>query len=173
MKKRKRRPKGAAASKCQASHRLMLRKIVAMIETAGLQIGARDRDFGNGGLRQNLGGDIVDRGVGDFMNEADVLVFAGDDARDDFAPGDLGIDNGLAPAPSIVDHHNEILHGGSPRPRKAGVAVCSQLFLKIRNKSSHKFVKSEKEAATAVTPPAACENHAARAHFEPPFISLW
>ena len=32
-----------------------------MIETAGLQFGAGDRDFGKGGLRQNLGGDIVDR----------------------------------------------------------------------------------------------------------------
>src|SRR5713226_2329879 len=136
MKKRKRRPKGPPSSKCQASHCLMLAEIAAMIETAGLQIGARDRYFGNGGLRQNLGGNIVDRGVDDFMNEADVLVFAGGNARDDFAPGDLGIDNGLAPAPSIVDHHNEILHGGAPRPGKAGATGCSQLFRKIRSKSS-------------------------------------
>src|ERR1700694_50203 len=98
----------------------MLPEIAAMIETAGLQIGVRDRDFGNGGLRQNLGGDIADRSVGDFMNEADVLVFAGGNARDDFAPGDLGIDNGLAPAPSLVDPHDKILHRGVLLAPKAG-----------------------------------------------------
>jgi hypothetical protein len=51
------------------------------------------------------------------VNEADVLVFAGSHARDNFSPGDFRIDNGLAPAPSIIDHHNEILHNGcAPRP---------------------------------------------------------
>src|SRR5712672_116678 len=95
---KKRAAYGPPFFECQASHRLMLPEIADMIETAGLQIGARDRDF---------------------WNEADVLVFAGGNARDDFAPGNLGIDNGLTPAPSIVDHHNEILHGGAPRPRKA------------------------------------------------------
>jgi len=45
------------------------------------------------------------------MNEADILVFAGDHARDDFAPGDLGIDDSLAPAPSVIDHHDKIPHG--------------------------------------------------------------
>ena len=47
-----------------------------MIETAGLQVGACHRDFGKGGLRQNLGGDVIDRGLGDFVYKADVLVFA-------------------------------------------------------------------------------------------------
>src|SRR6202165_5095907 len=96
----------------------MLPEIAAMIETAGLQIGASNGDFGKVGLRQNLSGDIVDRSVGDFINEADVLVFAGGNARDDFAPGDLGIDNGLAPAPSVIDHHDKILHGGVLLARK-------------------------------------------------------
>src|SRR5258708_38915870 len=122
----------------------MLRTIATMIEPAGLQIGPGDPDFGKRGLRQNLGRDIVDRRVGDFMNEADVLVFAGGNARDDFAPGNLGIDNGLTPAPSIVDHHNEILHGGAPRPAKPGVTGFNRAFLKIRNKSSAEFWKSEK-----------------------------
>jgi hypothetical protein len=45
------------------------------------------------------------------MNEADVPVFAGNHARDDFAPGDLGVDDSLAPAPSVIDHHDKILHG--------------------------------------------------------------
>jgi hypothetical protein len=33
----------------------MLPEIAVMIEAAGLQVGAADRDFGSGGLRQNLG----------------------------------------------------------------------------------------------------------------------
>src|SRR5712664_2111902 len=133
---KKRAAYGPPFFECQASHRLMLPEIADMIETAGLQIGARDLDFGNDSLRQNLGGDIVDRSVGDFMNEADVLVFAGGNARDDFAPGDLGIDNGLAPAPSIVDHHDEILHGGVLLAPESEVGGCCQVFRKIRNKSS-------------------------------------
>jgi hypothetical protein len=44
------------------------------------------------------------------MNEADVLVFTGDDARDDFAPGDFGIDDGFASPSAIIDHHDKILH---------------------------------------------------------------
>jgi hypothetical protein len=80
----------------------MLTEIAGMIEPAGLQIGAgggafAQRDFAERGLRQNFGGDIVDRGIGDFMNEADVLVLARRHARDDFAPCDLGVDDGLAP----------------------------------------------------------------------------
>src|ERR1700682_6634559 len=106
----------------------MLCKIPAMIETGGLQIGPGDPDFGSGGLRQNLGRDIVDRRVRDFMNEADVLVFAGGNARDDFAPGDLGIDDGLAPAPSIVDHHDKILHGGVLLAPKASSADAVNYF---------------------------------------------
>jgi hypothetical protein len=88
---------------------------MAVIETVGLQIGAGDRDFGKRGLGQNLGGDIVDRGIRDLVNEADVLVFAGSHTLDHAAPGDLRIDNGLAPTAPIVDHHNEMLHGGLRR----------------------------------------------------------
>src|ERR1700682_2348163 len=117
----------------------MLCKIPAMIETGGLQIGPGDPDFGSGGLRQNLGRDIVDRRVRDFMNEADVLVFAGGNARDDFAPGDLGLDDGLAPAPPIVDHHDEILQGGVLLAAVSEVGGCTHVFLKIRNKSSEYF----------------------------------
>jgi hypothetical protein len=62
------------------------------------------------------------------MNEADVLVFAGGNARDDLAPGNLGIDNGLAPAPSIVYHHNEILHGGVLVPPGSGLADAANYF---------------------------------------------
>jgi hypothetical protein len=48
------------------------------------------------------------------MDEADVLVFAGHDTRDDLPPRDFWIDDGLATAPSVVDHHDEILQGGAP-----------------------------------------------------------
>ena len=78
--RRRKLPTSGAAS--SPSHGLVLAEIAGMIEAAGLQIGPGDRDFGNCCLRQNLGGNIVDRSIGDFMNEADVLVLAGCDARD-------------------------------------------------------------------------------------------
>jgi hypothetical protein len=90
----------------------MLAEIAGVIEPDGLQIGAGRLDFGQGRFGQDLGGNIVDRGIGDFMNEADIAVLAGCDSGDDFAPRDLGIDDGLASAPSVVDHHDEILHQG-------------------------------------------------------------
>jgi hypothetical protein len=91
----------------------MLAKVAGVIETAGLQIGASRPDFGNGSLGQNFGRDIIDRRISDFMDEADIVVLAGRNAGDNFPPRDFRIDNGLAPAPPVVDHHNEILHGGA------------------------------------------------------------
>ena len=88
----------------------VLAKIVKVIEMARLQIAACGTDVGEGGLAENIGGDILNAGIRDFMNEADVLVLARHDPRDDFAPGDFGIDDGLASAPAIIDHHDEILH---------------------------------------------------------------
>lgn len=44
---------------------------------------------------------------GDLVDEADVLVFARHDPRDDLAPGDFGIDNGLAAAAAVIDHHDK------------------------------------------------------------------
>jgi hypothetical protein len=111
---------GGPIPAARSLHRLSFSEIAGMIEMAGLQFGARDRDFRERCLRQNLGGDIVDRRIGDLMNEADVFVFAGRNARDDFAPGDFGIDDGLAPAPTVVDHHDEILHGAVLFARRKG-----------------------------------------------------
>lgn len=54
----------------------MLPEIVRMIEMVGLEIGTGYRDFRNRGFGENFLGDIVDRVIGDFMNETDVLVFA-------------------------------------------------------------------------------------------------
>jgi hypothetical protein len=111
------------------SRHLVFAKIAAMIEMAGLQIGPWHRNFEKCCLGQDFGGNVFDRGIGDFVNEADVLVFAGHDAGDDFPPGDLGIDNGLAPAPPIIDHHDEILHGGAlfgPESKRADAAIISE-----------------------------------------------
>ena len=41
----------------------MLPKIAGMIEMAGLQFGAGDRDFGKRGFREDLFRDIIDRNV--------------------------------------------------------------------------------------------------------------
>jgi hypothetical protein len=48
-------------------------QIADMIEPGVLQIGIASGDVGEGGLRQDILGDIVDRAVRDFMNEADAL----------------------------------------------------------------------------------------------------
>jgi hypothetical protein len=44
-----------------------------MIEAIGLQLGAGHRDFGKCCLGHNLGRDVIDCRIGDFVNEADVL----------------------------------------------------------------------------------------------------
>jgi hypothetical protein len=72
----------------------------------------------------------VDRRPYDFVNEADVLVFAGHYARNDLAPGDLGIDDGLAPAPPVVDHHDEILHGVALFAPEAACGRQANYFVK-------------------------------------------
>jgi hypothetical protein len=68
----------------------MLAQIADVVELIGLQIGARGVDVGQGRLAQYFGGDVLDRAVRDFMNEADIPIFAGRDPRDDLAPGVSG-----------------------------------------------------------------------------------
>ena len=41
---------------------------------AGLKIGTGRSDVGQGRLAENLGSDILDRAIGDSMNEADIPV---------------------------------------------------------------------------------------------------
>jgi len=60
----------------------VLAKIVHVIEMAGLQIGIRRADVRHCGLAQNIGRDICNRRIRDFMDEADVLVFARRDPGD-------------------------------------------------------------------------------------------
>ena len=51
-------------------------EIAGMIEAVGLQIGAISRDFGYRRLGHHLG-DVLDRTVHDFVDQADVPVFTG------------------------------------------------------------------------------------------------
>ena len=112
MQVRERAPAHRHAAATLLDHsRLVLAQIVGVIEAVGLRVGVVDGDFGEGGLGQNLLGDVLDRAVQDFVNEADIAVFARGDPRDHLAPGHLGIDHGLAPAAAVVDHDDEILHG--------------------------------------------------------------
>jgi hypothetical protein len=85
----------------------VLAKIVHVIEMAGLQIGIRRADVRHCGLAQNIGGDIFDRRIRDFLDKADVLVFSGRDPGDNLTPCDFGIDDGLTAAATVIDHHNK------------------------------------------------------------------
>jgi hypothetical protein len=60
---------------CVWSNRLVLAQVAAVVECAGLQIGVVSANLGEGGLAENIGGDVLDRGLIDLMNEADVPVF--------------------------------------------------------------------------------------------------
>ena len=98
-----------------------------MIEVVGLKVGTVSFYLGEGGLGENVSSHVLDHGTGDFVNEADIPVFAGNDARDNFAPGDLGIDNGFTATPAIIDHHNEVLHAVPATENRTPT-----LFLKTR-----------------------------------------
>src|SRR6202040_2445472 len=63
-----------AVRTARRSHYLVFVQIAGVIEAAGLQIGAGRPDFGKGCFGEDLGGNVVDRAIGDFMDEADVLV---------------------------------------------------------------------------------------------------
>ncbi len=68
------------------SRPLVLAKIANVIEMAGLQIGARRADLGQSRLAENLGGDILDRAICDFVDEADIPVLTRRHPGDDLAP---------------------------------------------------------------------------------------
>jgi len=58
------------------SSSFMLAQVVDVIELIGSQIGLGRVNFGQDGFAQNIGRDILDRGTGDFVDEADICVFA-------------------------------------------------------------------------------------------------
>jgi hypothetical protein len=95
----------------------VLAQIAGMIKPDCLEICILRRDFRQGGLGQDGVGHVLDRIFHDFVNERDIPVFAGGDARDDLAPCDLRVDDRLAAPPTVVDHHDVVLHGTIlPRP---------------------------------------------------------
>ena len=96
------------------SRPLVLAQIADVIEMAGLQVGPRRTDLGQGRLAEDLGGDVLDRAVRDFMDEADIPVFTRRNPGGDLAPCDFRVDDGLATAAAVVDHHDEILHCWRP-----------------------------------------------------------
>src|SRR5260370_25248973 len=91
------------ACRSRRSCRLGFAEVAGMVEAAGLQVPARDRNFRQRGLRQNLGGDVVDCGIGDFVDEAHIFGFAGSHARDDPPPSYFGIE-ACPPAPPPIVH---------------------------------------------------------------------
>jgi hypothetical protein len=90
----------------------VLSKIAQVIEMAGLQVGSRRADIRHRSLDHDVGGDIFDRRIRDFMDEADILLFAGSDPGDDLTPCDFRIHDGLAAAAAVIDHHDKVLHVG-------------------------------------------------------------
>jgi hypothetical protein len=60
-------------------------------------------------------------------DEADILAFAERHARNHFAFPDLGIHHGLAAAPPVVDHHDEILHARYPASNAATISEKRKL----------------------------------------------
>src|ERR1700755_3028980 len=116
----------------------VLAQIAVMIETDRLQIDFFRLHLGEDGLVKNVGGDVLHRGVDNLVDEADVTVFAGGNPGHDFAPSDFGIDDGLAAAPPIVDHHNEVLH---PAPVAGGYSLPAATIAENRNQVKRKIRK--------------------------------
>jgi hypothetical protein len=94
-------------------HGGVLAKITSMIGTDGLQVDVFRLDLGEGGLGEDVVGNVFYYEADDLVDEADIPVLAGGNACHDLAAGDLGINDGFAAPPPIVDHHNEILHPAS------------------------------------------------------------
>jgi hypothetical protein len=70
----------------------MLAKIADVVETAGLQIQAGRADLRQGGLAENVGSDVFDRAICDFVDEADIFVLTRRDPGDDLSPGDFRVE---------------------------------------------------------------------------------
>jgi hypothetical protein len=70
----------------------MLAKIANVIEMTGLQTRSGRADLRQGGLAENLGGDVLNRAICDFVDEADIAVLTRRDPGDDLAPGDFRVD---------------------------------------------------------------------------------
>ena len=58
----------------------MLAKVAQVVEAAGLQVDVFGLDLWESRLGQDVGGDVLDHGASDFMDEADIPVFTRNDA---------------------------------------------------------------------------------------------
>src|SRR4029079_17082196 len=104
-----------------ASRPFVLAQVADVIEADRLEVDIFRRNVGKGGLGQDGLGDVLYRALRDLVDERDVLVFTRGNAGDDLAPRDFRIDDGLAAAPPVVDHYDEILHGDDPAaPQRSG-----------------------------------------------------
>jgi hypothetical protein len=120
-----------------ASGLLVFADVTDMIDFCGLQICFSHADIGNRSLGNDIGRDVVNAAIFDFVNEADIPVFAGRYTRDYFPPGYLRIDDRFASASSVVNHHDEILHVSIPRRARATGWLGHVIFLKIRKMSNN------------------------------------
>jgi len=59
----------------------VLAKIADVIEMAGLQVGVRGADVGQGRLAENLGGDVLDRAIRDFWMKL-IFLYSPDAIRE-------------------------------------------------------------------------------------------
>ncbi|MEY9427281.1 NADPH:quinone reductase-like Zn-dependent oxidoreductase [Bradyrhizobium ottawaense] len=136
------RPSGVMSG--PASRPFMLAHIAGVIEVNCLEVDVFGRDPGQGGLGQDRLGDVLDRTPGDLVYERDIPVFARGDAGDDLTPCDFGVDDRLAAPPSIVDHHDEILHqNDSAAPPIAG---ARQIISEKQNQVKADFEKAKSAA---------------------------
>ena len=88
----------------------MLAQVAGVIERIGLQVRGGEGDFRQGSLGKDIVRDVLDRALGDLVDEADIGVLTRRDPRNDLTPGHFGVDDRLPATAAIVDHHNKILH---------------------------------------------------------------
>jgi hypothetical protein len=108
------------------SVRSVFAKIAQMIEARSLQVDLFRFDYREGSFGQNIRGDVLHCGLDDLVNKADVPVLTRRYAGDDLTAGDFGVDDGLAAASSVVDHHNEILHQALAATNKRWVCIIPE-----------------------------------------------
>jgi hypothetical protein len=117
--------------------------IADAIELAGLQVCASLVNLWEGGFAEDLGSNVSDRTIGDLMDEADIAVLTRRYSGNHFAPGDFGIDDGLATTAAIVDHHDEILHAGDVPHWKRQVSISENRNKVKKNSEKQNSLRAE------------------------------
>ena len=89
----------------------MLAQVAGVIEPDGLQIRLFSFDRGEGGLGENLRGDVLNRRTGDSWMKL-IFLYSPEVMRETTSRRVIsGIHHRFPAAPAIVDHYNIILHG--------------------------------------------------------------